>query len=79
MVALDLLIPFFLYYEIVELPALIVLGFWFVAQFLSGTAAIAMTSATGGVAWWAHIGGFLAGIALLFFFHVPSQNEKTRI
>jgi membrane associated rhomboid family serine protease len=60
------LVPFFLYYEVVELPAVIVLGFWFLAQFLSGTAAIAMTTAAGGVAWWAHVGGFLAGMALLF-------------
>lgn len=72
------LIPFFFYYEIVELPAVIVLGFWFLAQFLNGTAAIAVTSSAGGVAWWAHIGGFLAGIALLFFLQ-PSQNQKTRI
>jgi len=72
------LVPFFLYYEIVELPAMVVLSFWFFAQFLNGTAAIAITSATGGVAWWAHIGGFLAGIALLFLL-APSQNEKTRI
>lgn len=72
------LVPFFLYYEVVELPALIVLGFWFLAQFLSGTAAIAVTTSTGGVAWWAHIGGFIAGIAFLFFL-TPSQNQKTRI
>lgn len=72
------LVPFFFYYEVIELPALIVLGFWFAAQFLNGTVAIAMTAATGGVAWWAHIGGFIAGIALLFLLE-PSQNEKTRI
>lgn len=72
------LVPFFFYYEIIELPALLVLGFWFVAQFLSGTAAIAMTTATGGVAWWAHVGGFIAGIALLFLLQ-PSQIKKTRI
>lgn len=72
------LVPFFLTYEIVELPALVVLGFWFLTQFLNGTAAIAMTSAAGGVAWWAHIGGFVAGIALLFLL-LPSQNKETRI
>ena len=72
------LVPFFLYYEVVELPAVIVLGFWFVAQFLNGTAAIAMTSATGGIAWWAHIGGFLAGIAFLFLLGT-SKKIETRI
>ncbi len=71
------LVPFFFYYEVIELPALIVLGFWFVAQFLSGTAAIAMTTATGGVAWWAHIGGFIAGIALLFLL-APDETRVGR-
>ena len=69
------LVPLFLYYEVVELPAFLVLGFWFLAQFLNGTATIAMTSAAAGVAWWAHIGGFLAGIAFLFLL-LPSQNPK---
>src|SRR6266404_3477400 len=50
------------------LPAWVVLGYWFVAQFLSGAAtAIASTSntQTGGVAVWAHVGGFIAGILLI--------------
>ena len=72
------LVPFFLYYEVVELPALFVLGFWFLAQFLSGSAAIAVTSSSGGVAWWGHVGGFMAGIALVFLLRT-GENEKTRI
>ena len=60
------LIPFFFFWPIVELPALLVLGSWFLIQLLSGTAAIATASSTtGGVAWSAHIGGFLAGIVLI--------------
>lgn len=63
------LVPFFLTYEIVELPAVIVLGFWFVMQLLSGTASIAATAQnTGGIAWWAHIGGFVAGVVLMKIF-----------
>lgn len=72
------LIPFFFYYEIVELPALMVLGFWFVTQFLNGTATIAATSAGQMVAWWGHIGGFIAGAALVFFFD-SGQKEETGI
>jgi membrane associated rhomboid family serine protease len=51
----------------VEVPALVFLPFWFVLQFISGIAAIgAATSAqAGGVAWFAHIGGFIAGPLLL--------------
>ena len=49
-----------------HLPAWLVLGYWFLIQFLSGTAtSIGKTGATGGVAVWAHVGGFLAGVALI--------------
>ncbi len=51
---------------VVEIPAFFFLGFWFLIQFLSGAATIGRTSAlSGGVAWWAHIGGFLVGMLLL--------------
>jgi membrane associated rhomboid family serine protease len=61
------LVPIFFFIQIIEIPALIVLGLWFLFQFLEGTASLAVaTSAnTGGVAWWAHIGGFVIGIVLL--------------
>jgi membrane associated rhomboid family serine protease len=61
------LIPILFFFQIVELPAFLFLLFWFGMQFLSG--AVAITSApysTGGVAWWAHIGGFVSGMALGF-------------
>jgi membrane associated rhomboid family serine protease len=49
----------------VYLPAFLVLGYWFLIQFLMGFQALAIESATsGGVAWWAHVGGFTAGIIL---------------
>lgn len=60
------LVPFFFFFPIVELPAILVLGFWFFVQLFNGTAAMsAASSALGGVAWWAHIGGFLAGMVLV--------------
>ncbi|HXK62391.1 MAG TPA: rhomboid family intramembrane serine protease [Acidobacteriota bacterium] len=63
------LVPFFFIWPVVELPALIVLGSWFFVQLLNGSAAvIAAAQTTGGVAWWAHIGGFLAGMILLGVF-----------
>jgi membrane associated rhomboid family serine protease len=55
------IIPLFLFWPIVALPALVVLGLWFVFQFFSGALSLAW-SAQGGVAWWAHIGGFLYGM-----------------
>ena len=49
----------------VELPAVLVLGYWFLIQFVTGYQMLAIQSATGGgVAWWAHVGGFLTGLVL---------------
>jgi membrane associated rhomboid family serine protease len=60
------LVPLFFFFPLVEIPAFFFLGIWFLLQFMSGAATIGQTSAlTGGVAWWAHIGGFLAGMILL--------------
>jgi membrane associated rhomboid family serine protease len=58
-----LFLPFFF-----ELPAVLYLGFWALSQVLSGTLALAGPGDVGGVAWWAHVGGFIAGIVLHFFF-----------
>jgi len=49
---------------VVQVPAVIILGWWFVLQFLGGLETLGMRSA-GGVAFWAHIGGFLIGILLV--------------
>jgi membrane associated rhomboid family serine protease len=51
----------------VQLPAVLFMGLWLLIQVQSGAAAAALPD-TGGVAWWAHIGGFLVGIALLVVF-----------
>ena len=59
-------IPIFFFIQLAELPALFVLGFWFVIQFFNGLVSLGFeTGGMGGVAWWAHIGGFLAGMALV--------------
>jgi membrane associated rhomboid family serine protease len=61
------LIPILFFFQIVELPATLFLVFWFLMQFLSGAVSITDDSQlTGGVAWWAHIGGFVGGVALGF-------------
>jgi membrane associated rhomboid family serine protease len=48
---------------LVPIPALLVLGYWFVLQFLSGVGEFGAANA-GGVAWWAHIGGFVVGLVV---------------
>ena len=62
------LLPIFFFIQFIELPALVVLGFWFLLQFLNGAASFVRSSGTGGVAWWAHIGGFVGGIAIFYLF-----------
>ena len=59
---------FFFFITLIELPAVVVLGFWFLLQFLSGTTSLT-SHITGGVAYFAHVGGFVLGVivALLFF------------
>ena len=47
--------------QLIEVPAVVVLGFWFVLQLLDGVASLGATTAQGGVAFFAHIGGFVAG------------------
>ena len=54
--------------QVIQVPALIVIGIWIVLQFFSGIGSIANTAQTGGVAYVAHIGGFLAGLVLTFVF-----------
>ena len=59
------IIPIFIFFTIREIPALIVLGLWFVLQLFVGFASLGMPSDVGGVAYFAHIGGFAAGIVLI--------------
>jgi membrane associated rhomboid family serine protease len=69
------LVPFFFVF-FVWLPAWIVLGYWFVVQFLSGaaTSISANNPGGGGVAFWAHVGGFVAGLVLIRLF--PSRPRR---
>jgi len=57
-----IVIPLFLFFPVVAIRAVYVLGFWFVQQLINGFGAIVAPSAAAGVAWWAHIAGFAAGM-----------------
>ena len=56
------LVPIFFFFQVIALPAMLVLGLWFVVQIFTGTLSI---GAGGGVAWWAHIGGFVFGMVVV--------------
>jgi membrane associated rhomboid family serine protease len=66
------LVGFAFFWRFVHIPAMLVIGFWVVLQLLFGyltVSASARGAETGGVAWFAHIGGFLAGVVLLLLLH----------
>ena len=72
------LVPLIVFFTFWWLPAWIFLGYWFLLQFLSGTAtSIAQTSSqAGGVAFWAHVGGFIAGVVLIKI--LPERRGRYR-
>jgi membrane associated rhomboid family serine protease len=62
----------------IELPASVILIYWFALQFISGVGSIAFSQLSqGGVAWFAHVGGFLAGILLVYVMR-PRERFRRR-
>ncbi|MDP2183470.1 MAG: rhomboid family intramembrane serine protease [Actinomycetota bacterium] len=59
------LIPVFFILELIAVPAVFVIGVWFLMQLAQGVGSISQQATAAGVAWWAHIGGFLAGAVLI--------------
>jgi membrane associated rhomboid family serine protease len=63
------LVPIIIFIQFIEIPAFIFLGLWFLMQFLMGTSGLLSGSLeSSGIAWWAHIGGFIAGLFLIRLF-----------
>jgi membrane associated rhomboid family serine protease len=63
------------FFQFIELPALVVLGLWFLMQVFFGSAELAQPVAGGGVAYWAHIGGFLFGLVLIKLFADRAKHD----
>jgi len=61
--------------QVVQVPALLVIGFWIVLQLFSSIGSISASADTGGVAYMAHVGGFIAGFILTFLFRGGSQPQ----
>ncbi len=61
------------FYELIAVPAIIVLGFWFLLQLMDGLVSLGPAAGTDvGIAFWAHIGGFLAGVAMA----IPLRHRR---
>ena len=58
------LVPIFFFLQVLEIPAVFFLGLWFLGQFMLGVSSLGTHAAAGGVAFWAHIGGFVSGMVL---------------
>jgi len=69
------LVPIFIFFEVIEIPAFYFLGFWFLFQFVLGLFSLGFDCCSG-IALWAHIGGFLSGILLLFLFLPKRLRQK---
>jgi len=63
-----------LIFVVIRLPAVLFIGIWFLFQFLQGIASVG-DSTMGGVAWWAHIGGFIAGLVLVSVFQRRDRHR----
>ncbi len=70
------LVPIVIIFYVIELPAYFFLGFWFVIQLIQGSASsLNSQHVGGGVAWWAHVGGFAAGVLLLQVFRCKDWQK----
>lgn len=70
------LVPLIIFWEVIELPAIFLLGFWFLMQlFSAGAIAVTSTSDSGGVAFMAHVAGFITGVIGVFIFRKPQREE----
>ena len=71
------LIPIFIFIQLIEVPAVVFLAIWFLWQFLQGLGSISIPgdSGMGGIAFWAHVAGFLAGVGSVLVFRRPERQE----
>lgn len=69
------LLPIFIFIQIVSIPAVVFLALWFLGQLLSGVVT-SSAQLSGGVAWWAHVGGFVAGALLILPVRQSARNQS---
>ncbi len=73
------LVFLFVFMTTIEIPAVLILVYWFVIQFFSGVGSIGHSQLSqGGVAWFAHVGGFLAGMALMLLMGRGAPHRRRR-
>jgi rhomboid family protein len=73
---LVIVIPILFFPFFFEVPAILFAGFWFFTQFISGVGQLLAASQAAGIAWWAHVGGFIAGLALTPMLRQSKQDYR---
>ena len=68
-------VVFFIFITVIKIPAFILLGTWFVIQFFSGVGSLGPSAQGGGVAYWAHIGGFLLGLIAVVLYKLATGQR----
>ena len=71
------IVPIFIIFTVIEVPAFLYLIFWFFLQVYSGLFAV-QGGGGSGIAWWAHIGGFIFGVLMVFFFARKTRMVRNR-
>jgi membrane associated rhomboid family serine protease len=73
------LVPIFIFITTIEIPAFLILVYWFVIQIFSGLGSVGYSNVSrGGVAWFAHIGGFVTGMALIYILRTRERFRHRR-
>ncbi len=67
---------FMFFITVIQIPAVLLLGFWIVMQFVSGVGSLGVSSQSGGVAYWAHIGGFVMGMAVFWLYKQATERRR---
>jgi membrane associated rhomboid family serine protease len=67
------------FYQLLHVPAVLILGFWFVLQLIDGVASLGVTNANGGVALFEHIGGFIAGVVVGLLIRTVGSPGASRV
>jgi len=69
------IVPIVFFIQLLEVPAIVLLGLWFLMQLLSGVGTLGARADVGGVAFWAHVAGFVAGLGLVYVFRQPERQK----
>ena len=69
-------IVIFFFITFIRIPAILLLGFWFLLQFVGGVGSLGPSAQAGGVAYWAHIGGFIFGVIVAIVYRLSTDRGQ---